>query len=101
VPENPCDSYVWRAQPALSAGFLFLEVAMASMVLSPSDRLRHLAADIETLADAMEQPSRTTARADMLIAECERIAAAVRAVVRGPARMIHSPLWHRGGQAAW
>jgi hypothetical protein len=80
---------------------LFLEVAMAGMVLSPSDRLRHLAADIETLADAMERPSRTTARSDRLIAECERIAADVRAVVRGPARAIHPPLWRRGGQATW
>lgn len=50
---------------------------------TPSDRLRHLAADLEMLADAMERPSRTTVRSDMLIGECERIAADVRAVVRG------------------
>lgn len=74
---------------------------MAGRVLSPSDRLRNLAAEMETLADAMERPSRTTARSDMLIAECERIAADVRAVVRGPVRSIHPPLWQRGGQAAW
>jgi hypothetical protein len=37
----------------------------------------------------------------MLIAECERIGADVRAVVRGPVRPIHPPLWRRGGQAAW
>lgn len=74
---------------------------MSSTALTPSDRLRNLAAEMETLADAMERPSRTTARSDMLIAECERIAADVRAVVRGPVRSIHPPLWHRGGQAVW
>lgn len=74
---------------------------MSSTSLTPSDRLRNLAGEIETLADSMEQPSRTTARADMLIAECERIAADVRAVVRGRARLSAQPLWHRGGQAAW
>lgn len=65
---------------------------MAGEVLSPSDRLRELAAEMEMLADVMERPSRTTARSEMLIAECERIAADVRAVVRGPARSIHPPL---------
>jgi hypothetical protein len=57
---------------------------MVGRVLSSSDRLRHLAGELETLADAMARPSRTTARSDLLIAECERIAADVRAVVRGP-----------------
>lgn len=66
-----------------------------------SDRLRHLAADLDALADAMERPSRSTVRSDTLIAECERIAADVRAVVRGRARPSVPPLWHRGGQAAW
>ncbi|MCG7348936.1 hypothetical protein [Sphingomonas sp. ACRSK] len=66
-----------------------------------SDRLRHLAADLEVLADAMERPSRSTVRSDMLIAECERIAADVRAVVRGPVRSIHPPRRQSGGQAAW
>ena len=74
---------------------------MSNKTLTPSDRLRNLAADMETLANAMERPSRTTARSDMLIAECERIAADVRAVVRGPVRSIHPPLWQRGGHAAW
>jgi hypothetical protein len=74
---------------------------MADAARSASNRLRHLAIELETLADAMERPSRTTARSDMLIAECERIGADVRAVVRGPARAIHPPLWHRGGQATW
>ncbi|MCG7348218.1 hypothetical protein [Sphingomonas sp. ACRSK] len=70
-------------------------------MLSPSDRLRNLATEMETLADAMEGPSRTAARSDMLIAECERIAADVRAVVRGPVRSIYPPLWQRAGRAAW
>ncbi|MCG7346594.1 hypothetical protein [Sphingomonas sp. ACRSK] len=68
---------------------------------TPSDRLRHLAADLEMLADAMERPSRSTVRSDTLIAECERIAADVRAVVRGPVRSVYPPLWQREGQAAW
>jgi hypothetical protein len=76
---------------------------MADAACSPSDRLRHLAIELETLADAMDRPSRSTTRSDMLIAECERLAADVRAVVRGPSRprMDAAPLWHRGGQAAW
>ncbi|MFZ3484198.1 hypothetical protein [Sphingomonas sp. 3-13AW] len=78
----------------------FLEVAMAVRALSSSDRLRHLAIELESLADAMERPSRSTARSDMLIAECERIACDVRAVVRGPVRSIHPPLWHQDGLAA-
>ena len=45
---------------------------MASTALTPSDRLRYLAADLEVLADAMEQPSRSTVRSDTLIAECAR-----------------------------
>jgi hypothetical protein len=76
---------------------------MADAACSPSERLRHLAIELETLADAVERPSRTTARSDMLIAQCERIAADVRAVVRGPSqrRPTAQPVWHRGGQAAW
>jgi hypothetical protein len=74
---------------------------MADAARSASNRLRHLAIELENLADAMERPSRTTARSDMLIAECERIAADVRAVVRGRGRPSAQPLWHRGGQAAW
>lgn len=74
---------------------------MPATVHTASDRLRHLAADLDALADAMDRPSRSTVRADTLIAECERIAADVRAVVRGPVRSIYPPLWQRGGQAAW
>lgn len=75
---------------------------MPATVHTASDRLRHLAADLDALADAMDRPSRSTVRADTLIAECERIAADVRAVVRGPSRpAVHQPLWHRGGSAAW
>jgi hypothetical protein len=59
---------------------------MAVAACTPSDHLRHLAVELETLADAMERPSRSTTRSDMLIAECERIAADVRAVVRGKTR---------------
>lgn len=59
---------------------------MVSTARSPADRLRYLAIELETLAGAMDRPSRSTVRSDMLIAECERIAADVRAVVRGPVR---------------
>lgn len=56
------------------------------MGLSPSEkaaRLRALSFDLDTLAEAAEHPSTSIARAELLIAEGERIAAAVRAVFRG------------------
>lgn len=56
---------------------------MASKPLTRSDRLRALAADLLTLADACDQPSRSIARAAMLIAEGERIARAIWRVFRG------------------
>ena len=46
-------------------------------------RLRELAFELETLADRVEEPSRSTQRAELLIAEGERIALATRAVFRG------------------
>lgn len=51
--------------------------------LTKSRRLRELALELETLADAYEQPSRSWERAERLIGECERIGSAVRAVARG------------------
>jgi hypothetical protein len=53
------------------------------MAMSRADRLRIIADELMTLADADEQPSRSTARADMLIAEGERIAIAVWVAFRG------------------
>jgi len=50
---------------------------------SQADRLRHIADELHTLADAVEQPSRTIARSNMLIAEGERIARAVWSAFRG------------------
>lgn len=46
-------------------------------------RLRSLAEELLTLADATDQPSRHLARAELLIGEGERIAKAVWAVFRG------------------
>ena len=48
-----------------------------------ASRLRELAFELETLADRVEEPSRSTQRAELLIAEGERIALATRAVFRG------------------
>lgn len=47
------------------------------------ERLRSLADELLTLADAVDQPSRSLQRAEMLIAEGERLAKAVYAVFRG------------------
>lgn len=46
-------------------------------------RLRTLAFELETLADRVEQPSRSLVRAEQLIGEGERIAGAVRSAFRG------------------
>ena len=48
-----------------------------------STRLRHLVEELLALADACDQPSRTIARANTLIAEGERIARAIWAAFRG------------------
>ena len=45
--------------------------------------LEHLAGDLHSLAFDMAEPSRSTKRSDAIIAEAERIAGAVRRVVRG------------------
>ena len=50
---------------------------------TPADRLRHLAHELETLADHVERPSLSSKRSDLLIAEGERIAKAVWGVFRG------------------
>ena len=55
---------------------------MAMKPLTRADRLRFLADELLSLADAVEQPSRTIARADTLIAEGERIARAIWAAFR-------------------
>lgn len=51
--------------------------------ISPADRLRHLAHELETLADHVERPSLSSKRSELLIAEGERIAQAVWGVFRG------------------
>ncbi len=51
--------------------------------ISAAERLRALADELLSLAEAVDQPSRSTVRADMLIAEGERIAKAVWAAFRG------------------
>lgn len=48
-----------------------------------AQKLRQYAAELETLADHVEQSSITIARAEMLIAEGERIGRGVYAVFRG------------------
>lgn len=60
---------------------LYLEGLMPQT--SPADRLRHLAHELETLADHVERPSLSSKRSDLLIAEGERIAGAVWGVFRG------------------
>lgn len=50
---------------------------------SPAQRLERLAGDLHMLAFDMGEPSRSHERVERLIAEGERIADAVRAVVRG------------------
>ena len=63
-----------------------LDPRRPAMGLSQSEkaaRLRALSFDLDTLAEAVEQPSRTIVRAESLIADGERIARNIRAVFRG------------------
>ncbi len=53
---------------------------------SAAHRLERLAGDLHMLSFDMAEPSTTIARAERLIAEGERIADEVRAVVRGRPR---------------
>ncbi|WP_161797743.1 hypothetical protein [Sphingomonas paucimobilis] len=53
------------------------------MPQSPAERLRHIAHELETLAEHVERPSLSTERSEMLIAEGERLAKAVWGVFRG------------------
>ena len=53
------------------------------MATAPADRIESLAGQLHSLAFDMREPSRSIQRAERLIAEGERIADAVRAVVRG------------------
>lgn len=50
---------------------------------SPADEMERLAGELHMLAFDMREPSRSTARSDRIIGEAERIAVAVRRVVRG------------------
>lgn len=54
-----------------------------AQTVSRADRLRTLADELLTLAEALDQPSRHIARSNMLIAEGERIAKAVWGAFRG------------------
>lgn len=56
---------------------------MAQRLPSRAERLRTLADEMLTLAEATEYPSRCIARAEMLVSEGERIAKATWAVFRG------------------
>ncbi len=63
-----------------------LDARRPAMGLSPSEkaaRLRALSFDLDTLAEAVELPSTSIARAELLIAEGERIAGAIRTLFRG------------------
>ncbi|EQB13246.1 hypothetical protein [Sphingobium lactosutens] len=50
---------------------------------SPADQMERLAGELHMLAFDMREPSRSIARSDRIIGEAERIAAQVRALVRG------------------
>ena len=56
-----------------------------SLHRTKADRLRGLADDLNSTADAYDTPIRSLGRADALIARVESIAAEIRAVVRGRA----------------
>lgn len=51
--------------------------------LCPADQMERLAGDLHSLAFDMREPSRSISRSDRIIDEAERIASAVRAIVRG------------------
>lgn len=51
--------------------------------LCPADQMERLAGDLHSLAFDMREPSRSISRSDRIIDEAERIANAVRSVVRG------------------
>lgn len=51
--------------------------------LARARALEHLASDLHALAFDAAEPSRCSVRSERLIAEAERIAAAVRALFRG------------------
>lgn len=55
----------------------------ANKPLTSAERLRRQAELLHDLADRYEQPSRSTVRAEMLIAEVEQAAADIRAIARG------------------
>jgi len=57
-------------------------MAQATQVMR-GDRLRRLADELYTLAEAVDQPSHSITRANTLIAEGERIAKAVWTAFRG------------------
>jgi hypothetical protein len=59
-----------------------IEVPM-TLARTKSDRLRGLAADLEAIASAFDEPSRSIVRAEALIGRVETIATDIRAVARG------------------
>lgn len=57
--------------------------ASMGIVRTKADRLRGLADDLYSVAQAYDEPSRSICRADALVARTETIAGEIRAVVRG------------------
>lgn len=57
---------------------------MTRSPLPASLQLERLAVELHSLAFDFQEPSRSTVRADALIAQVEDVAARIRAVVRGP-----------------
>ena len=51
--------------------------------LTRPQQLRRFADEVLSIADAYEEPSRSTKRADALIARVERVSSDIRAVARG------------------
>jgi hypothetical protein len=62
---------------------VFLEGRMVSTAPTAAVRIERLADQLRNLAFDMAEPSRSVERAERLIADAERIADEVRAVVRG------------------
>lgn len=60
----------------------------ASTPLTAADQLRRQADILLDIADRYESPSRSTQRAEALIADVERVAENVRAVARGRAKRV-------------
>lgn len=88
LPRNTITEPVWRLTQFMQRypiGWrrFAWEPIMRQPAYTRAQKLRQYAAELETLADHVEQSSTTIARAEMLIAEGERIGRGVYAVFRG------------------